>query len=201
MSVRSLMTHQPPHPAMTPAFTDSLIYTQDIQTQEKQPERGFTWGEMGQVTASQHGETNPVACVKRDAELSSLMWSHDRNTTVLTVLLFYSSSWKKPERLLIFKGLGVQAKEYVVRLCVCVFKYLFCDTVWDELCSQPCKECGQRVHPPINLSNNPLLSGVERKHHISNLHFRVKAHIWCYYISSLDYNCCTSLRLDICSHM
>lgn len=83
------MTHQPPHPAMTPAFTDSLIYTQDIQTEEKHPERDFTGEKMGQVTASQHGETNLVACVKRDAELSSLVWSHDPNTTVLAVLVLF----------------------------------------------------------------------------------------------------------------
>lgn len=44
--------------------------------------------------------------------------------------------------------------------CVCGgLKYLFSYSVRDELCSQPCKECAQCVHPSINLSNNLLLSG------------------------------------------
>lgn len=76
----------------------------------------------------------------------------------------------------------------MVGICVRVswggyLKYLFSYAVWDEVCSQPCKECAQCVPSSINLSNNHYCLERRQKHSTKSFnisrrdpHLGVKTH-------------------------
>lgn len=71
----SLMTSQPPCPALTPAITDSFCLPHMYA--QTQPECGLTWElqeteQGGQVTVSQMEKSCSSASVKGDTALSSL---------------------------------------------------------------------------------------------------------------------------------
>lgn len=135
------MTCRPPCPALTPAFTDSLLYTH------------VQYAVTGKATrVVLHDSRRGLPLLAKIEKSCSFYERAGRTHCSCAVTRSKGSTADLSCFILNFPDRTRILFDLMDNMCMCGevgLKYFFCYTVWAELCSQPCKECAQCTHPSI----------------------------------------------------